>query len=532
MLLIALFVAAAVFAGVRALGNFLVWRHYLDEENKHERADRYVEEFQEYVKGNKLSVKDAARISEWDAGSYVDILIYKDSTLFYAPDWFKDFNGDSENETSVGKETEIISDETEGLSEIFTEDTESSVKDTEIVTENISEMFTEDKTGQEIQTELSETVTEEMAESGELSETDEVESVSEEFVDKGWFSGDRGFVQYLTEEARETYLNRLDDILDGNRELNEIYFVDGTLFIMVVDYTEEFMNNLVFVISIVSALVVLGLIMMIFFNDTTVRIKKLAHNVKQVEGGKLDMPIEARGKDEIASLASDVDSMRNSIIENLTGERRAWEANTSLITAMSHDVRTPLTVLLGYLDLMEMQNTDPSTAEYISVSRDNALRLKRLSDDMFSYFLVFGRKDVEFNKVECSSDETIENMVVEHVFLLEEKGYRIERLCDMPRVKVLIDELYFSRVIDNIFSNIGKYASEADPILLDAIADDNALVLTFENKTKQSCDESESNRIGIKTCIKIMEYMGGSFATEEIDGSFKVILKIPLAYDK
>ena len=106
VMLVALIIAASVFAGVRELGSFLVWRYYLDEEDRQERADGYVKDFQQYVTDNKLSVKEASKISSWDAGSYVDMIIYKDSTLFYAPDWFKDFNGDGEDDSSDSEQTE------------------------------------------------------------------------------------------------------------------------------------------------------------------------------------------------------------------------------------------------------------------------------------------------------------------------------------------------------------------------------------------------------------------------------------------
>ena len=56
--------------------------------------------------------------------------------------------------------------------------------------------------------------------------------------------------------------------------------------------------------------------------------------------------------DEIGRLAESVDAMRDSIVDRLNSEKKAWDANTQLITAMSHDIRTPLTSLIGYLDII------------------------------------------------------------------------------------------------------------------------------------------------------------------------------------
>ena len=514
VLIAALIVAAAVFAGVRELGNFLVWRNYLDEKNLQERADAHVKNFQEYVKNNKLSVKDTERISSWDAGSYVDMIIYKDSTLFYAPDWFKDFNDDSDTE-SVTSETR----------ETF----ESAVGGEETANDGATDSASESGAFDETESEENESSDEALNESVESSSDEwlsETDSGVVDFVDQGWFSGDRGFVQYLTKEARETYLNRLGDILEGNNALTPIYFVDGTLFVVVVDYTEEFLNGLVFVISIVSALLVLGIIMMLYFNNTTLRIKKLANNVREVESGKLDMPIKATGNDEISALAKDVNSMRNSVVDNMTKERQAWEANTGLITAMSHDIRTPLTVLLGYLDLAELQNEDPSCAEYIASCKENAIRLKNLSDDMFSYFLVFGQNDSISGTVVAEDVETLKQMISERTLLLEEKGFAFCQAYDVSDVKMLADLAYLGRIVDNVFSNIAKYAYVDSPVTIGMNTEDDKLVISFKNKIRKDDSSPESNHIGIKTCIRIMEKMGGSFSVDSDGEDFVATVRM------
>lgn len=526
VLTVALIVASAVFAGVKELGDFLVWRYYLDEEDRLERADGYIEDFQKYVTDNKLSVKDSSLISSWNAGNYIDMIIYKDSTLFYAPEWFMDFNGDGE-ESDVAEDSEDLTGETEEAGE--TEETHASTESDDGESDsNLESQDTEALVGGE------ESVATEALESDSREDSDvETESLTEtgEFVDKGWFSGDRGFVQYLTQEARETYLSRVDDILEGNQALTPIYFVDGTLFVMVVDYTEEFLAGLVFAIAIVSALLVLVVIMLVNFSNTTMRIKRLADNVKLVEGGDLERPIKAEGNDEITALANDVNSMRNSVIDNMTKEKQAWEANAELITAMSHDVRTPLTVMLGYLDLMELQNSDDANEEYISACKENALKLKRLSDDMFSYFLVFGQKDIMPETLEAQDTDPFEHMISEHKMLLEENGYVFVHEGEMPRVKIIADTMFLGRVIDNVFSNIAKYADPSYPVTMRAELDNGFLKISVSNRIKRDDSRAESNHIGIKTCVRIMEKMNGGFDTVSDDDTFTATVIISAVTD-
>lgn len=474
VLALALVVAAAVYVSVKEVGNFLVWRYYLNEESKQERAERYVEDFQSYVFENKLSSNDSEKIAQWSAGEYVDIILYKDSNLIYVPEWFEELEEESNGET------ESLSEE---------ESAEESATEAEIATESVSMGIFKDDL----------------------------------------YSGDRGFEAYLNEEARAEYREALERVLDGNQELRPVYFVDGTLLITVVDYTEEFVYSIVYVVGLISAFFVLAMIMILNFTATATRINRLAHNVKQVESGNLELPIRLEGNDELTSLANDVNSMRNTVIDNMTKQQQAWEANAELITAMSHDIRTPLTVMLGYLDLMELQEGDESRAEYIAACKENAWRLKRLSDDMFSYFLVFGKRETELASMEEVGCESIGHMLAERDLLMTEAGFEVRRRGEMPNATVRMDPIYFSRVMDNIFTNLVKYADQATPISVRVESDGQNLVITVRNRIKADESRAESNGIGNKTCVRIMEKMGGSFAAVADGEQYTVTLRIPFA---
>ena len=501
VLLISLMLAALVFYGVYEFGNYLVWRYYLGEADKQERAEQYAADFQEYVKDNMLSVGDTDDISRWNPGRYADMIVYKDQNLIYAPEWFEDYVL-GESESSSGSEDETL------------EGGEESGYESDDVTEQVTESVTESRD----------------------ESVDEGESVTEALSDtqisndKGfyedWFSGDRGFEQYLTEEARRKYTSALSEALDGNNTLHPIYFVDGTLLVAIVDFTEEAMGNTVFAISVICALAVIALIAIIYFSTVAGRIRTLASNVRRIEKGDMEHRISVSGNDEISDLASDVNSMRDAIVDNMSKERRAWEANAGLITAMSHDIRTPLTVMLGYLDLIEMQNEDETTGEYVESCRDNALRLKKLSDDMFSYFLVFGKGEHSMKTELVSARDWLGHVLLEQEVLLLERGYAVEKT-DIPDVDILVDEAYFRRVTDNLFSNIIKYADVDIPVGLSLTLDGDSLLFVCTNSVNKGERAPESNGIGLKTCIKIMEEMGGHLSYREENGRFTVEISIP-----
>ncbi len=501
VLLVSLMLAALVFYGVNEFGNFLVWRYYLGESDKQERAEQYAAQFQEYVKENKLSVDDTDAISRWNPGRYADMIVYKDQNLIYAPEWFENF---------VLGETETSQETGEGLGESVSDGEHTSERGT-VGNETHPETEAESHTADESRTE----------------DQSNTEIATDKEFYEGLFSGDRSFEQYLTEEARRKYSAALSEALSGNNKLHPIYFVDGTLLVTMVDFTEEAMGNTVFAISVICALAVIALIAIIYFSTVARRIKMLAANVRRIEKGDMEHRISESGNDEISDLASDVNSMRDAIVDNMTKEKRAWEANAGLITAMSHDIRTPLTVMLGYLDLIEMQNEDGAAVEYIESCRDNALRLKKLSDDMFSYFLVFGKGENAMKIEAVKASDWLGHVLGEHRILLSERGYGIECETRIPDVDILIDEAYFRRVTDNLFSNIIKYADADTPVRISITLEDGNLVFVCSNAVNKGENAPESNGIGLKTCVKIMEEMGGHLSYREDNGCFTVRIAIP-----
>ncbi len=510
VMLVAIAVALGVFFGCQRIGNFLVWKYYLADEAKEERLESYIDDLQQFATNNKISVNDTERFADWSGGKYVYAVLYKDSNLIYAPDWFDDFESDdgAEADTLIDGESaeQSESEETGSPGEQVTE------RGSEQMGENVTEEGSKENGGG---SDGSEDDTSEEIES----ETDKIE---------GDFD-DRGFNKYLNEEIKQKYQETLNNILAGNAELIPITCTDGVLLATVVDYSEDFVYNVVFVISLMCAIAVVGIIMFFNLSRLTSRVKKLAEKVRRVERGSINEPIRVSGNDEIAALADDVNSMRNSVVDNMTKEQQAWEANASLITAMSHDIRTPLTVLLGYLDLIEFQEENPANREYIGICKENALRLKGMSDDMFSYFLVFGKQGSISENMEKQSIDALKHIISERVFLLEEIGYSFVWEGEAPDACVMVDTMFMNRVIDNVFSNVGKYATPESTVVIRLIDDGEQISVEFENEIRHDDANTESNHIGIKTCVRIMEQMGGKFETESDGERFCAKLTLLIA---
>ncbi len=325
----------------------------------------------------------------------------------------------------------------------------------------------------------------------------------------------------------------------SNSHLYPLEMADGPILAAFADFSEYLYYDIANIVSLVCAFVFLAVVMMVYFSDLTNRISNLGDNVIKVSDGDMNHRIIAEGKDELATLSSNVDRMRLSILENLEKEREARDANSALITSMSHDIRTPLTVLLGYIDIMKMHTEDSEMQSYLKASETTALRLKNLSDDMFSYFLVFGTDEIEAELSEYDAKTLVEQMIVEHTLLLSERGYIIDVRADAEKIRelrVVTDAPKTMRIIDNIFSNITKYADSEKPIIVEMTVKSEGepfcarelLYLSFSNAVGKS-SAAESNRIGLKTCKKLAEAMKLQFNYRENAGSFTVELGLPIA---
>ena len=310
---------------------------------------------------------------------------------------------------------------------------------------------------------------------------------------------------------------------------------DGSvIYVYVSEYSEYFYYDMANVLSLLAAVIALGVVLVHYLGLIISRIKKLEREVSIVSSGNTEHLIFTEGRDEISSLAEMVERMRRAMLVNLDREREAREANKELVTSMSHDIRTPLTVLLGYLDMMKSQTGDDEVLHgYVVSSEKTAMRLKTLSDEMFKYSLAFGDVGAGVNLEEYDARTLVEQMLSEHVLLLMENGYDV-RLGDLADnieegSMLLTDAPNLMRIIDNIFSNIRKYADPERPILISARRVGGSVVtFEFRNGILKDNHGAESNRIGLRTCVKLAKFIAEGFSYETDGDEFVARLSIKL----
>lgn len=268
------------------------------------------------------------------------------------------------------------------------------------------------------------------------------------------------------------------------------------------------------------------ILILFFINKKITYIGLLENEIKILEGGDLTYNITIDSNDELSSLAQSINDMRKSFIERLESENEARLANSELITSLSHDLRTPLTALVGYLDIIEYKKykTEENFRQYIHNSREKAYQIKYLSDKLFEYFTVFNTHD-DLELEIFNGNELLEQLIQEQIFMLENKGFLFNfDSCNTPFF-LEVNLISIQRVFDNIFSNLSKYADKSKVIEVKYNVKNAKLFVTFENQIN-NLKSLDSTGIGLKTCKKIMDIHNGEFDIKRTENIFLITITL------
>ena len=256
----------------------------------------------------------------------------------------------------------------------------------------------------------------------------------------------------------------------------------------------------------------------------------LSQEVQVMESGDLSRPVTVRGSDELTALASCLDSMRLTL-----GQQRRQEAETSarvkeLITQMSHDLRTPLTTLLLYTEIVAggKYHSQAQLAEYLTKIDTKARQIKQLSDNLFEYALVTRDTVVTLDRPVPFS-QIFEEPLAEFAEQLGQRGYGC--LLDLGEEDVVLQVYrpYIRRIFDNIASNILKYADPAHPVQVCFEREGEQAGLAFANvPLPPESGGAESTKVGLVSVRTMMEKMQAEVRVSQTARRFCITLLFPV----
>ena len=306
-----------------------------------------------------------------------------------------------------------------------------------------------------------------------------------------------------------------------------VRFLDKDYFVYINVYLEYRWKAVLDNVKLFLASLIFLILVLVYNSRVLRRIIDLSDKVNRIRAGETDLEIDPGEPDEIGNLAVDIDMMRNAVLEKMNSEKAAQEANNQLITSMSHDIRTPLTSLIGYLDIIagHKYKTEEELQRYINSCSDKAVQLKGLSDKLFQYFLVYNNEAQKRELEEFDIGILFQQFMIEHISELTQYGYEVELTDEIPEnVMIETETSAMQRLFDNLFSNIMKYADNAYPIIITAEIIQNQVKIVLKNHITEDAGKVESTKIGVKTCKKIVDDLNGTFRALEEDGIYKTVI--------
>jgi signal transduction histidine kinase len=265
--------------------------------------------------------------------------------------------------------------------------------------------------------------------------------------------------------------------------------------------------------------------------------------VERIKNGEIHHNIEVAGEGEFAKLASNINSITDGLEKAVDSRLQSERLKTELITNVSHDIRTPLTSIITYVDLLKREKDPEKMVEYIEVLDQKSNRLKVLTDDLFDAAKASsGNIPVQLERIDIGSlitqglgevSEKIEEMELDFRFNVpKEKTY------------IIADGKLLWRSIENVLSNIFKYALKGSRVYVNIEDVGNEVLLTFKNisayelnipadelmerfKRGDESRTSQGSGLGLSIAKSLIDLQKGKFMIE-IDGDlFKSMIYMP-----
>lgn len=304
--------------------------------------------------------------------------------------------------------------------------------------------------------------------------------------------------------------------------INSFYYFDAFIMFLIL-----IPINIIFILAVLY----LGIIM-----------QRIKVGGEKIAGGELEHKIDTSYmfgdfKDFSESLNNINEGLQNAVNEKMKSER----FKTELITNVSHDIKTPLTSIVNYVDLIKKEPCDNEKInEYIEVLDRHSLRLKKLVEDLVEASKA-STGNLSVNLMPCDVRVLLNQTIGEFEDRLKSIGVEpIVKLPEMP-VRIMADGRHLWRVFDNLMNNVCKYALSGTRVYLDLKNQEGKAVITFRNISKYSLNISadelmerfvrgdssrntEGSGLGLSIAKSLVELQNGSMDLS-VDGDlFKVSL--------
>jgi signal transduction histidine kinase len=257
------------------------------------------------------------------------------------------------------------------------------------------------------------------------------------------------------------------------------------------------------------------------FGERLAYVRKITAGVDMLREGNYGGQVELRGNNELTELAEAVNYLSESERKLKEKEKHLYEEREELIRMLSHDIRTPLTSIMSYTELLSEKETltDEEQKEYLSLVSKKTAQIKELTDIL----LDGGRRELElFEDARLLFIQLADEFESE----LEDAFQTMIELSSLIAFSGRFDVGEMRRIFDNLISNIRKYAEPTEAVWLVLSKTENGVLIRQSNIIKKDNQPWESYKMGLHSIRRIAQNYGGTVEVHDTDGKFEIMITL------
>lgn len=293
----------------------------------------------------------------------------------------------------------------------------------------------------------------------------------------------------------------------------------------------------------VPATILIGIPVLVFLLSRMSYLNRVIVKTEEMAKGVLRGELEVKGKSPVAHHAANLNQLRDRIKSSHSEQAKSERLKTELITNVSHDLRTPLTSIITYTDLLKNPSiTDEERASYIAILDKKSMRLKTLIEDLFEVSKM-ATGNIELVKQKVDLTQLLQQAIAEHQEEIDKSELDYRVAIGTKPIMSYVDGQKWWRVLDNLIINTLKYALPKTRVYINLDQVDGEAVFVIKNiakyelgndvselterfKRADTSRHTDGSGLGLAIAQSIVDLHGGSLRME-VDGDlFKVTVTI------